>query len=144
MSETIIEHKIDGSGVVSGFSYHDGYLAGFSVHDDLIVFVVLSTLGDVFNIRVRDVYDFCVSDYWNGAIVSDMKIWNLSTVPISSIDTKSGLGHLYEGRLISNNISVIINKYLKQNANTILFQLDCSYGGRFSCLCAEVQVLRIC
>lgn len=101
-----------------------------------------SAEGLATDIRTTSLQMLNVSGLWEGAIVSDLFVWDFRAVPENHIfDEDVGWRHLFEKRISNRDeLDAQIERWKGRMQNGRLVSIACSYGGNISFLCEELIV----
>src|SRR5262245_52904345 len=74
--------RIDENGMLLGARIHDGAVVRLAVVDNVSLELAVRRLsGDVVMIRLLGLREFNLREMWNGAIVSELFVWKVGSVP---------------------------------------------------------------
>ena len=133
---------VNEQGVVVGLPYHDSILVGFEVGEGTAS--IRFRKEDVqYIVHFSEVLDFTISDFWFGSIIANIYQWPLLEAPWIDNDEEFGLKHLYGKRASRSDVDLICQRILQRTPQARLVQVDCSYGGVLSFICASIEGQRL-
>jgi hypothetical protein len=143
--ESEIAWQTDPNGMLIGARIHDSRLVGLALIDDIrMEFKFRRLSGESVMIALDGLHDFNALQMSYGAIVSELFVWNVESVPEETWNVPDGAWNvLFEKRFQPADHRRAAEKIVRAHPKSFLVQLDCSYGGSVAAACETVRVFEI-
>jgi len=100
--------------------------------------------GESALVVLNGLHEYNVVEMWDGAIVSELFVWNVGSVPDEAWNTPdSGWNALFAKRVRSPDDRRAAEKIVRANPKAFLVQLACSYGGSVAAVCESIRAYEI-
>jgi hypothetical protein len=143
--ESEIAWQTDQNGMLTGARIHDSRLVSLAVIDELQMELKFRRLsGDLVMVALNGLHEFNLLQIWHGAIVSEVFVWQVGSVPDAAWDVPdSAWNVLFAERLRSPDKRLAVEKIVRAHPRAFLVQLACSYGGNVAAVCESVRAFEI-
>jgi hypothetical protein len=138
---TPISWNTDQFGRIMGPRLHDGYLTGMQYSDgDALGLQIRNPSGEVVGIELLGISDINIAHLCNGVIVSDIYLWKVDSVPDAWSVPDSAWNVLFAERYGLAGAKEKATKIAREKPDSLLVQLESSYGGAIAAICDEVKI----
>jgi hypothetical protein len=139
-----ITWRTDPNGMVSGARIHDSHLVKFAITDAVGLQIAMRRLsGDIVSVELFGLGEFSVAELWNGAIVSEIFVWNVRTVPEQCWSIPdSAWNAIFGNKMKPADAKKEAAKIAQKRPDAQLVQLACSYGGNVAAVCDRIAQFR--
>lgn len=122
-------YSVDSSGLVGGFTHHDGMLLGLNLCESRLRLQLSDVEGSKRELVLDGVCMLSVDGFWEGNIVDSLFWWSAAEVPPRQLRI------FCERRGID---LALAEEHLRKGLR--LFSLVCSFGCDIFCLCKTLEV----
>lgn len=137
-----VDWKVDDTGQMRGFSYHDGSLETLEWKKAYLRLRIAAVDGSVSIVELRDL-DSLMLQLWEGVIISDLFAWPIDAVPEEQWDMNDGAWRtLLSGRMGRSSLKAAAAEIVKRNPTAFLVQMLTSYGGTMAAVCKTINVAK--
>ena len=127
-----------------GARVHDSHLLNVMISEGTLKFGMRRLSGDVVAVELFGLGEFTIRELWNGAIVSELWVWKLRSVPDSCWNIPDAAWNiLFSHRLKVPDAKREAAKIALARPESFLVQLACSYGGNVAAVCDRIGVFEI-
>lgn len=132
--------KADKSGMLVGYPLHDSELISISYRDSCSHLVFRSKDRHV-AVELNGITYSGFKDFKFDAILSEIFVWQVDEVPSHIIDIEDGAWRtLFPDLSNEDALRSAVNSIRKSHNDSLLVQLNYSYGGSFAVICAEINI----
>lgn len=131
-------------GRLLGADFHDSLVSLFSYERSgcVKIGIAATTSPKRYELVLTGLKELNVLELWNGAIVNDISVWNLRSVPASAWENvDSPWNVLFKNR--SRYARAEVLKMTTENPDDCLVFLSCSYGGTMAATCTKVSLFSV-
>jgi hypothetical protein len=140
---TPIPWNTDQFGRILGPRFHDGRLTGLQFSDGhALNLQIRNSSGEAVKIELLDITDINIAQLCNGAIISDVYLWKVDSVPEAWSVPDSAWNMLFAERYGSAGAKEKASKIARDKPESMLVQVECSYGGAIAAICSNVGIFK--
>src|SRR6266853_2920674 len=123
--------RTDEHGILLGARVHDATLVKLIISEERLVFEMRRLSGELVTVELLGLGQFTLQELWNGAIVSELWVWKVGSVPETSWSIPDGPWNVLfsNARMKPSDARRQAAKIAETSPNAFLVQLACSYGG---------------
>lgn len=137
----ISETNIDEYGLVHGFRLHDAGFIGLSYEDAGSLEIRLRRVdGVIATVTLRSIGDIGLVGFRNGAIVSELFVWNPAEATLDRAIPRNAWAVLFGNDIPVEDLPDAVSPIVRRNEFNHLAFLQCSYGGELAALCAAIEI----
>lgn len=129
----------DSNGMVLRPRVHDSHLSKLTLTERLVLDIHMrrsdSTLA---SLEMRGLEAVNIASLWEGAIVSEVFVWNVRAVPEAWDIRDSGWNVLFSNRVKPLDAKQEVSRMASKKPEAFLVQLAFSYGGSLAAVCDAV------
>jgi hypothetical protein len=136
----------DENGMLLGARVHDSQIIRFMFAESVGVQLEMRrSNGEMVALELSGLTNLNVVSLWSGAIVSEIFVWEVGSVPEICWDiSDSAWNVLFAGQVASMGArKAEAEKIAHNRPGALLVQLACSYGGTFAAVCDRVAVYEV-
>ena len=135
--KTKIDWYADTSGMVVGPRVHDSGLTEFAYSATGVLSLAMRRVsGDSVSLELLGVTELSVVELRNGAIISEIFIWNVGAIPDSAWAIPDSPWNLLFSRLLKpDEAKRAAARIIKESPNSFIVSVLSSYGGALAAIC---------
>lgn len=122
--------------MVLGPGFHDGSFYGVIVEDaGCIAVFVRNYKQEPLVIRLINVVNFSLNNFWGGSIIGDVWFFEKKEAPVYMWEK------MLREKLSSANYEQSFNRIISNKDDSFFFALECSYGGELYATCSGMNIV---
>ena len=143
--ESEIAWRTDQNGMLIGARIHDSRLVSLAIISEVRMELKFRRLsGELVMLVLNGLHEFNVVEMWDGAIASELFVWNVGSVPDEAWNVPdSAWNVLFTKRLRPQDDRRAVKKIVEAHPDAFLVQLACSYGGNIAAVCEAIRAFEI-
>ncbi len=136
-------YRIDEHGRLCGAQIHDSTLKElkFSNNECSLHIEAASISGKGVCIEFLGLTQLTVAEFWDGAILSDIYVWNIFHVPEICWKIPDGVWNiLFKNRLTKEDAPKLAMQIAAKHPDALVIQVELSYGGAIAAICRNIEI----
>jgi hypothetical protein len=139
----VTKANVDSSGMVGGFPIHDANLLELEYRRSESIYLrCIHPTGKTLHARFNEPGEFGMIGFRGDAILSEVFLWDLASVPEAQLSGSDGAWNvLFGGDLPATDLPAAARARQRKAQYSTLALISCSYGGTMALLCNSVNMV---